>query len=423
MNYLKSFSIEPGQMPDLRLPADQAVVLLHSNRTDGRNFLAVGEKRHVQAFVPDAAIDSLQGFLSEKPSWCFGVMAYELGNSLVFTSGGGKQSFLDIPQLYFFEPRNLVVWQNDRADIVLAEPGFEQLIEDAFKRVPTNEGNNYKPFLHNPQLIPAISKDEYLSDVKEIMKAIQHGDVYELNYCFALEGKGEIDPWQTWLKLNELTEAPFSGFLQLENNVLLCGSPERFICRDGNTLCSQPIKGTRKRGVNPEEDYAQLKELRSDPKERAENIMITDLVRNDLSRLAIADSVRVEELCAVKSYKTVHQMVSTICAEVHEHTLFKEIVDCTFPMGSMTGAPKASAMQLIARYERSPRGWYSGSMGWIDPDGNFDFNVIIRSIHYNRSTRELRAGVGSAVTATCQPEKEWEECELKARALVQSLEL
>lgn len=417
MNSHKSFAIEPGRIPDLAFLRDEPLMVLHSNSAGGRSFLACGIKRSAKAFSTAAGIGSLHLFLSEAPTWYFGVLAYEFGNRLVLPPGAGKPAIPGLPQYYFFEPRNLISWQNDSAEVILGEPGFAHRIEDAFNR-PLSDFMGYKPL---SGLRAAVSRDEYIGDVQDLMKAIQRGDIYEANYCYALEGKGELDPWRAWLKLNALTEAPFAGYMQVENHALLCGSPERFLCRDGNTLRSQPIKGTRKRGSSAAEDEALRTELLNDAKERSENIMITDLVRNDLSRLALPGSVQVEELCAVKSYKTVHQMVSTISAKLPERTNFSDILECAYPMGSMTGAPKASAMQLIARKERSPRGWYSGSIGWIDPNGDFDFNVVIRSLMYHRLTHEIRGGVGSAITAACNPEKEWEECALKASALVQSL--
>lgn len=419
MNPLRSFTIQPGVIPDLSFFGQQPFMLLNSNASDGRSFLALGVKRAVKAFTHAAGTTPLRLFLSLSPAWYFGVMAYEFGNRFVLPLSEGKSPFPGLPQYYFFEPLHLAVWQNDRVDIFSDEPGFARELEEAFNRRQSTVIDKNRLSGFNP----TMSKDDYLNDVHTFLDAIARGDIYEANYCYTLEGKGEIDPWQTWLRLNALTSAPFSGYFQTDNQALLCGSPERFLSRNGNTLCSQPIKGTRRRGDNRVEDEELKQQLRSDAKERSENIMITDLVRNDLSRLALPDSVRVEELCEVKSYKTVHQMVSTICAELPANTSFSDIIAATFPMGSMTGAPKASAMKLIARCERSPRGWYSGSMGWIDPEGNFDFNVIIRSIYYHQVSHEIRAGVGSAITAACDPEAEWEECALKARALVQSLGL
>lgn len=201
----------------------------------------------------------------------------------------------------------------------------------------------------------------------------------------------------------------------------MCGSPERYLRKIGNKVISQPIKGTAPRSADVEEDAQNIVRLKTDPKERAENIMITDLVRNDLSKSALPGSVKVEELCEIYSYQTVHQMISTISAQYPADLPFTKIIADTFPMGSMTGAPKVMAMKLIHEIEKKARGLYSGSVGYIDPNGDFDFNVVIRSLQYNAETNYLSAMVGSAITALANPETEYQECLLKADALFKAL--
>ncbi len=217
--------------------------------------------------------------------------------------------------------------------------------------------------------------------------------------------------------LNRISKAPFAAFLKYQNKHALCASPERYLKKTKDTLISQPIKGTAKRAASKEEDALIKQQLQNDTKEKAENIMIVDLVRNDLSRIAHKGSVQVEELCKVYSFQQVHQMISTIRAKVPPRTHPVTLLQNTYPMGSMTGAPKVAAMTLIEREEETKRGLYSGSIGYFSPEGDFDFNVVIRSILYNRENRYTSFSVGSAITAQSIPEKEWEECLLKAKAM------
>jgi para-aminobenzoate synthetase component 1 len=202
---------------------------------------------------------------------------------------------------------------------------------------------------------------------------------------------------------------------------LLSASPERFIKKVGKKIISQPIKGTARRGANEEEDKQIKHHLFNDPKERAENIMIVDLVRNDLSRTADKGSVIVEELCGIYTFPQVHQMISTVVSELREDVHFIEAIRQCFPMGSMTGAPKVRAMKLIEKYESTKRGLFSGAVGYITPEGDFDFNVVIRSILYNARNHYLSFMVGGAITMQAEAEKEYEECMLKAKAIMRVL--
>jgi para-aminobenzoate synthetase component 1 len=199
-------------------------------------------------------------------------------------------------------------------------------------------------------------------------------------------------------------------------------SPERYLKKEGKTILSQPIKGTAKRYPdNPELDLKNLNALKDSEKERAENIMVVDLVRNDLSKICEHGSVHVDELCKVYSFPQVHQMISTVSGTLRDDVQFSDAVKATFPMGSMTGAPKKKVMELIERYEKSKRGLFSGSIGYITPYNDFDFNVVIRSVLYNAATRYLSFHTGSAITFSSDPEKEYEECLLKAAAIKKAL--
>jgi len=268
-----------------------------------------------------------------------------------------------------------------------------------------------------------IFKDEYFKRVGEMLQHIHRGDIYEANFCQEFYAENtSINPLKVYQKLNAISKAPFAAFLKLNDKFLLSASPERYLRKLGTKVISQPIKGTAKRSHNPKRDEELKNILRDDPKERAENIMIVDLVRNDLSKSALKGSVIVEELCEVYSYDQVHQMVSTVTSKVSEEKNPVEMIRESFPMGSMTGAPKVSAMQIIEKLESFKRGLYSGAVGYFTPEGDFDFNVVIRSILYNETNKYVSYAVGSALTAKSSPEKEYEECLLKAKAMREVLE-
>ncbi|MEZ4936372.1 MAG: anthranilate synthase component I family protein [Crocinitomicaceae bacterium] len=265
------------------------------------------------------------------------------------------------------------------------------------------------------------SFEHYDRQFSKIQEHIQRGDIYETNFCIAPQLNGKIDPYQSYLNLTKNNRAPFNGFIRFGNQFLMCCSPERFMKKEGMKLISQPIKGTIRRGANHVEDELLMQQLKSDPKETAENIMIVDLVRNDLSQLAERNSVKVEQLNQVESFKTVHQLVSTITCKLRENINFLDILKATFPMGSMTGAPKRRAMEIMEELEDFQRGLYSGSIGYIDGEGNFDFNVVIRSIVYDGTAEVASFPVGSAITFKSESAKEYEECKLKAKSMIKSL--
>tara|TARA_B100001059_G_C17764865_1_gene545014 strand:- start:452 stop:1408 length:957 start_codon:yes stop_codon:yes gene_type:complete len=270
---------------------------------------------------------------------------------------------------------------------------------------------------------PQISKELYLNKVNTLKDHIQRGDIYEINFCqeYIAQNIEKESVESCYTNLNNITKAPFSSYFKFGNFEIFCGSPERFIKKEGNILTAQPIKGTAKRGNNKSEDLQLVDNLKNDPKERAENIMIVDLMRNDLSKIAKKGSVNVDELCEVYTYKTVHQMVSKVSCELRERQSFTDILKATFPMGSMTGAPKIRAMQLIEEYEDFKRGLYSGSIGYLSPNGNFDLNVIIRTLIYNASLKTLSCGVGSAITIQSDAEREYEECGIKVQKILDGI--
>lgn len=271
------------------------------------------------------------------------------------------------------------------------------------------------------KFIPELNKEDYLKKIEKVKSHIQKGDIYETNFCYNWEAKGKINnPYKVYQKLEELTKAPFSVYSEVGDHVIISASPERFIKRRGDKLISEPIKGTSKRSKNKEIDSQLIKDLRNDPKERSENVMIVDLVRNDLSKVAKENSVNVEKLCEVNTFENIHQMISTVSCNVEKETSFSKILKALFPMGSMTGVPKVKAMELMEKYELTKRGLYSGAIGVMKPSGDFDLNVVIRTIIYNKANDFISFKVGGAITIKSKPEKEYEETLIKAEALLKA---
>ncbi len=268
-----------------------------------------------------------------------------------------------------------------------------------------------------------FEKDTYISTVKKLQQHIQRGECYEINFCqeFYIEDIF-IDPFHVYKRLNLFSPNPFSAFYRINDAYALCASPERFLKKTNDVVISQPMKGTAKRAGDFSDDNKIKDKLLNSEKERAENIMIVDMVRNDLAKVCENGSVKVKEFLKIYSFPQVHQMISTIEGRLKKNASFPEIIAATFPMASMTGAPKKSVMQLIEQYERTKRGLYSGTMGYIDPDLNFDFNVVIRSILYNKKNKYVSMQAGSAITSKSVPEEEYEECLVKLEGLRKALE-
>ena len=354
----------------------------------------------------------------------FGFLNYDLKNEVEPTLNSNNFDGIQNPLLHFFVPKYLVKIENDDVEIgVRTEKDLNEFKELVHNPQSTVHSNKFKIENLKFKINNRIPKQDYISSVEKIKEHIQRGDIYELNFCQEFYGENVIiDPLNVFKKLNNLSKAPFTSFFKNESNYLLCASPERFLKRFHNKLISQPIKGTRKRISDDQQDKHIQKELYLDEKERSENIMIVDLVRNDLSKIALKNSVRVEELFGIYTFEQVHQMISTIICSIESHTPFTAIIKDVFPMGSMTGAPKIAAMQLIEKFEKTKRGLYSGAVGYITPKGNFDFNVVIRSILYNKDQKYISLQAGSAITIDCDAEKEYEECLLKAKAMMLALE-
>lgn len=361
--------------------------------------------------------DELQAFLDKhKGNYVFGFLSYDCKNNLERNLVSENPDPVDFPDAFFRVPNHVLRFGNEE---LLYTGSWD---ESGLNRFLERKGQSSIAEMTRVDLKAMTSRDEYLGRVNEILQEIQQGNIYEMNYCVNFTGQAdELDSVHTFFRLDELSAAPFSVLLNWGAFSVMSASPERYIRKSEDRLISQPIKGTARRDADPDEDVKIRQNLKMDSKERSENIMIVDLVRNDLSRVAKKNSVQVDELCEVYSFRTVHQLISTVSCELKAGTQFSDVLKATFPMGSMTGAPKISAMQISERVENFRRGLYSGTIGYIDPSGDYDFNVVIRSILYNRNTGVVSCGVGGAITMAAKPEKEYDECLLKLLALQKAL--
>ena len=364
------------------------------------------------------AFEDLKQYQQQTKDWLFGYLSYDVKNDVEDLHSNNFDG-LHFPDLFFFQPKKLFLLKGNQLEIQYLRMCDDE-IESDFLAIQNNsklETRNSKP-----EIVQRISKEIYLSKVNNMLEHIHRGDIYEANFCMEFYAENAIiEPVKIYQKLNAISKPPFAIFFKNNEQYLLCASPERYLRKEGNKVISQPIKGTAKRFSDLVLDENSKTELETNPKERSENIMIVDLVRNDLSHTAIKGSVEVEELCGIYTFEQVHQMISTVVSNVSTTTSPVEILRTTFPMGSMTGAPKISAMKIIEELEETKRGLYSGAVGYFSPENDFDFNVVIRSILYNAATNYVSFSVGSAITSQSNPEQEYEECLLKAKAMFEVL--
>lgn len=345
---------------------------------------------HNYLFIPDAAKAN-----------CGTV--YELSKSDAFA----PNSFVLLP---YQNP------QTGKTTLAFYHIKHKYLVEDVVTKKNTREKRNIL-------LKSNTTKETYYDKINQLKKHIQLGNIYEINYCISFFAEDiTLSPLELFFDLHALAKAPYAALLKLENDFIISASPELFLKKEGDLLFTKPIKGTIKRGQTEAEDLALKNHLHHNIKERTENVMAVDVARNDLSQIAQKGSVQVNKLYNIETFETVHQMVSTVSCNIKEGKGFKDIIEATFPMASMTGAPKLRAMTLIDAFEDFERKTYSGAMGLIDEKGDFTLSVIIRSIFYNQETKHLSLAVGGAITYLCEAEQEYEECLLKAQGLLKVLD-
>jgi para-aminobenzoate synthetase component 1 len=384
--------------------------LLESHQYPGRSFewlAGAGVARSVGA--EGLHNGTLDRFVQEE-RWAFGHLAFELQHA-AFGLAGPSADPIDFPPCFFFAPQVLLRASGDVLTIEAADPDkvWQQLQE-----ADDQPGSAGPPV----SITETLSRAGYIDRVNALLRHIRRGDCYEINFCQEFHAQAPaFEPFAAYRLLAGLSPAPFGAFYRLDERYLLCASPERFLQKKGSRLTAQPIKGTARRQPDDEEADAALREgLRQSAKERSENVMVVDLMRNDLSQVCEKGSVHVPELFGLYTFPQVHQMISTVEGTLEPVVHFSEILKATFPMGSMTGAPKKRVLELIRQYEPTARGLFSGSVGYFH-EGDFDLNVVIRSLLFNARSGFLSYQAGSGITSYCDPEAEWEECRLKAAAL------
>lgn len=371
--------------------------------------------------------DALKAFklfyAAHSGDWLLGFFSYDLKNEIEELYSV-HDDLIGMPLIHFFQPEIMFILKGNALEIgFFEEIKNEEEIDRIFDDINNTELLSVSSAFPLIGLQAKEEKESYIEKIHQIKKHIQRGDIYEMNYCTEFYGQYDeiIDTMALYNKLNKVSPAPFSCLYTLGKKALLCSSPERFLIKHGQKMFSQPIKGTIKRGATTQEDVELKNKLYNSEKDRSENVMIVDLVRNDMSHFAKQGSVKVEELFGIYGFSQVYQMISTISCELKEDTDTIEAIMGCFPPGSMTGAPKIRAMQLIEETESTRRGLYSGVVGYFSPEGDFDFNVVIRSILINAETKNVSLMAGGAITALSDPESEYEECLIKAQAMISVL--
>jgi para-aminobenzoate synthetase component 1 len=388
--------------------------------------LAAGSKKELSA-RPGHSLPDLQVFLDKESRWLFGHLSYDLKNEIEGPHSTHPDK-LGFPDFFFFEPKTIIRLSEKEMEIESDEDA-----EKIFETIMTIEPATVSEKNRSTNIQQRVSKEKYTDTIEQLKKHIHRGDCYEINYCMEFFAEDAVvDPLLIYQKLSNNSPNPFSALYKLDDKWLLCASPERFLKKEGNKILSQPIKGTSSRYLKDNnKDKKSREELLTSEKDRSENVMVVDLVRNDLARVCREGTVKVDELFGIYSFPQVHQMVSTVSGELKDPISFTDIIKATFPMGSMTGAPKRKVMELIEKYESSRRGIFSGAVGYLTPSPqseegrgrgvNFDFNVVIRSIMYNASEKYLSFMAGSGITFYSDAEKEYEECLLKAEAMTRAV--
>ena len=378
--------------------------------------LAAGSKQSLE-IKAGKAFEALKDFSDNNKGWLFGHFGYDLKNETEQLSSSNFDGIC-FDDLHFFVPE--IVLQLNKKQVTIFCDGDAEAIFNAIENTSVEQQNGSASF----SIKNKIPHDIYIDTVKKIQQHILRGDCYELNFCQEFFAQPvSINPLIVYQRLAEFSPNPFSALYKLDDKYCICASPERYLKKVGSKIFSQPIKGTSARDhQNKKTDEANREYLLNNSKEKSENVMVVDLVRNDLSKICKEATVKVEELFGIYSFPQVHQMISTVSGEIKDNIHWVDIIKATFPMGSMTGAPKKRVMELIEQYEQTKRGLFSGSIGYINPDGDFDFNVVIRSILYNAAEKYLSFQTGSAITFYSNAEEEYKECLLKAEAIKKVLQ-
>ena len=366
----------------------------------------------------DFPLTKFEEYIQTKENEKFCFISYDLKNNFENLTSRNEDK-VDFPLILAWEPQLIFIY-NTQGSLEIHytnEKSQQQVVAILNWNRRTNK------LAEDAEIKTKTSKLEYQQAFDKITNYIKKGDLFELNFCKEFYVNDiNVESIALYEIMKGRTQANFCVYAQLKNHIVICISPERFITKKGNTILSQPIKGTKKSSSNQKEKQEFIQQLRDSPKDRAENTMAVDVVRNDFSKICVPGTVHVPNFCDVVDYGNVIQMFSTIVGELKPNISFIEILRAVFPMASMTGAPKIRAMEIIEELESSKRGLYSGTIGYILPNGDFDFNVVIRSIIYNRKNRYLSFHTGGAITIQSQMEEEYKETELKASSLILSIQ-
>lgn len=402
--------------------SEQNWVLLHSSYDAGytgqRSILTLAKQQEICA----DNFDMFAGVLSADRerftnSW-FGYLGYDLKNCLEKLRKD-KKFYISLPALYMAQYGLVLDFDNKNKQLT-AWTADESLLKQIPATCPAPANTTQPPEIE--QINSNMDKAEYLQKVAEIKDMILRGDLLQANLTRKFYGNfnNKPNPFDIYRKLLDISPSPYSAFIRYGDSYIISSSPERFLTIDENGKAeSRPIKGSIKRSLDKNEDEKLKTALENSEKDRAENLMIVDLMRNDLSRSCVPGSIKVESLFDVTSYATVHHMSSTISGQKNPNKTTLELVKGCFPPGSMTGAPKIKAMQVCSEMEKLQRGVYSGAIGWFGGDGSADLSVVIRTLIIQSNKFEFQ--VGGAITADSEPEKEWEETLVKATAIARAL--
>lgn len=430
-------TLSPLALPDLQgLDRHAPWLLLDASDVPGAisGMLAIGARRQLTLATATAdAFDQIGAFIGEASGRCVGWIGYDqLRADPMLDLPDQMPPHVALPVVHWVEPEAVLAFTGTGAQATChwltrpADPALAAAMEAAVTHPIT--AKTKADAQHGLPVSSSLDANTYRAAFDKVHRHILRGDIYELNLCRELNGAlpADFSPYTAFGALVARTLAPYSAMIKSGTVDLLCASPECFLQREGSRLISRPIKGTAARMADPQADAEAAERLRTDAKERAENVMITDLVRNDLSRVAQPASVEVDELCGIHSFRNVHQMVSTVSCSVRDDVRFADILRATFPMGSMTGAPKLRAMEITAATEPVQRGLYSGTMGWAEPNGtgdagDFHLNVVIRTAVVDRAQSRWSLHVGGAITALAAPDSEWAETLLKAQSVLEVL--
>jgi para-aminobenzoate synthetase component I len=367
-----------------------------------------------QLFAAQKSITFAQA--SARPQYMrIGIISYDQKNRYEKLSSNNP-AVVECPDSVFFIPELRVIFNENQVTIVHPLPS------EIFREIQNVKLNLHLPIITNPIFAALTSKESYFKNFRSVQNHIVEGDIYEMNYCIGYEGTFDsIDTVGFYLRLCDKSPMPFSSYFKAKSKFVLCASPERFLKKTGNKIITQPIKGSIRRGKTKAEDDMLAAQLRNSEKEQAENLMIVDLMRNDLAKIAQPGMISVEELFGIYQFKQISQMISTVSCKIRPDISLEEIFRQTFPMGSMTGAPKIKSMELIDKYENFKRGWFSGTIGYVDEQGDFDWNVVIRSVIVDREINKFYFSVGSAITSDADAAQEYAECQLKAQAIFSTI--